>query len=297
MALVNVIIPAFNGTTRFLAEAIQSVLTQSFRNFELIIVDDASEDNTHACIPPNRLIRYYRREQNGGQATARNDGARLATGEFLAFLDQDDLWEKTFLEEAVTALHQHAEAALIHSDGYQVNEQNQILEYDKAMKHTKSICQILRSGHDTATSGSVIRKTCFETVGGYDETLTIWEDIDLAIRLSQGYTLIHLPKPLYRHRLHPRNISRDIPSERALYAREIFLKKHAPSCSPGSKAEKALLYDWAQYYSDKGKFYLLGGKTHEARVAFIQSLRHYPFSQRTILRLVRSFLPAFAKGR
>ncbi|MCZ6799594.1 MAG: glycosyltransferase [Nitrospirae bacterium] len=296
MANISAIIPVFNGTTRYLQEAIQSILSQTLDNWELIIVDDGSEDNTLACIPSHPKIRFYRREENGGQAAARNDGARLAIGEFLAFLDQDDLWEQTFLEETLTAFRQYPEAAVIHADGYQVNERNKILEYDMAMKYLNSITSILRGGHDTGTSASLIRKTCFESVGGYDETLAIWEDIDLGIRLSQHFKIIHLQKPLYRHRLYSRNVSRYIPSERALQARETFLKKHTPLCFPGSKAAKSLPYDWAQYHSDKGKFYLSGGKNREARVAFIQSLRLCPFSKKTILRLLRSFLPSLTKG-
>jgi GT2 family glycosyltransferase len=125
-----------------------------------------------------------RRAANGGQAAARNDGARRATGLFLAFLDQDDLWKPTFLEETVPILQDHANAAVVHCDGYQVNEVSEILEYDGAMKHTRSITQMLRGGHDVATSGSLFRKASFDAVGGYDDQLFLWEDIDLHSTVS-----------------------------------------------------------------------------------------------------------------
>jgi hypothetical protein len=93
---------------------------------------------------------------------------------YLAFLDQDDLWEPTFLEATLGILESAPQATLVHCDGYQVNERNEILEYDAAMKQQRSITQLLRGGHDAATSGSLFRKTCFDAVGGYDAALSIW---------------------------------------------------------------------------------------------------------------------------
>ncbi|MFM7841874.1 MAG: glycosyltransferase, partial [Nitrospira sp.] len=201
---------------------------------------------------------------NGGQAAARNSGAHLATGEFLAFLDQDDLWEPTFLKETLAVLQAHPKAALVHCDGYQVSEQNVTAEYDAAMKYPRSITQMLRGGHDAATSGTLFRKTCFDAVDGYDARLRIWEDIDLTIRLYQQYPLIHLPKPLYRHRLYGHNASRNIPLERALEGRLRFLERHGPSCPPRSALAGALARDWAHYYGDVGKFHLHAGRRDEA---------------------------------
>ena len=106
----------------------------------------------------------------------------------------------TFLEETCAAIMQNPDAAMVHADGYQVSEQNAILHYDAAMKWSPTITQLLRGGHDAATSGSLFRKTYFDALAGYDESLPIWEDIDLAIRLYQRYPLVHLAKPLYRHR-------------------------------------------------------------------------------------------------
>lgn len=145
MPLVTTIIPAYNGASRYLDQAIQSVLAQTCRDLELIVVDDASTDQTARVVLRYPQARYVRRATNGGQAAARNDGARRATGVFLAFLDQDDLWKPTFLEETVPILQCHANAAVVHCDGYQVNEAGEVLEYDGAMKHTRSITQMLRA--------------------------------------------------------------------------------------------------------------------------------------------------------
>lgn len=287
---ISVIIPAYNGVSRYLEHAIQSVLAQTYRNFEFIVVDDASTDDTAQMVLRFSQVRYFRRVENGLQAAARNDGARLATGEYLAFLDQDDLWEPTFLQETLAIATAHPEAAVIHVDGYQVNEQNAILEYDSGTKQMNSITSMLRGGHTVATSGSLFRKSCFDIVGGYDEQLSIWEDMDLAIRLYQRFPIVHLPKPLYRHRLYARNASRDIPSERALQSRQRFLEKYAPFCRSGTTEARALAIDWAHYFGDLGKYLLHTGRLEEARRAFWRSARHQPFSHKTLLRLLRSYL-------
>ena len=288
--LVSVVIPAYNGVSRYLEQAILSVLDKTVRDFELIVVDDASTDETGRLVARFPQVRYFRRTENGGQAAARNDGTRLAQGEFLVFLDQDDLWEPSFIEETLAALKARSEAALVHCDGYQVSEKNAVLEYDGAMKHTRSITQMLRGGHDVATSGSLFRKACFDAVGGYDAQLSIWEDIDLAIRLYQRFPFIHLPKPLYRHRLYGHNASRDIPSERALLGRRRFLEKHSPACQPGTAESRALALDWAHYYGDVGKFHLNRGRRSEARQALWKALRYQPFNRKAILRLLRSYI-------
>jgi glycosyltransferase involved in cell wall biosynthesis len=291
MPLVSAIIPAYNGVSRYLQQAIESVLAQRYQDVELIVVDDASTDETAGLVLRSPQAFYFRRAENGGQAASRNDGARHAKGEYLAFLDQDDLWEPSMLEETVALMQAEPDAAVVHCDGYQVSERNEILEYDGAMKHFATITQLLRGGHDVATSGSLFRKASFDAVGGYDQQLPIWEDIDLAIRLYQRFRLLHLPKPLYRHRLYSHNASRDIPSERMLLGRRRFLEKHGPSCRPGTPETRALTRDWASYYSDQGKHYMQQGNRAEARAAFRRSMKYVPFSRKTLLRLLRSSLP------
>ncbi|HEX3204507.1 MAG TPA: glycosyltransferase [Nitrospiraceae bacterium] len=289
MPHVTVVIPAYNGVRRYLAEAIQSVLAQSHRDVEIIVVDDASTDDTSGLVGkyPVRCVRHV---VNRGQAAARNEGARHAGSELLAFLDQDDLWEPTFLEETCAAIMQNPDAAMVHADGYQVSEQNAILHYDAAMKWSPTITQLLRGGHDAATSGSLFRKTCFDALAGYDESLPIWEDIDLAIRLYQRYPLVHLAKPLYRHRLYGHNASRDIPSERALFGRRRFLDKYSAACRAGTPEGRALRKDWARYYSDLGKYHMREGRMSEARRALRLSVKYVPLSPKAWLRMGRSFL-------
>ncbi len=113
---VSVIMAAYNGAAT-INEAAESVLAQSYPNLELIIVDDASTDNTLAELGRwGDRIRLLRQERNGGQAAARNAGLRASTGEFVSFLDQDDLYLPTRLETAVRFLQEHPAFGAVYTD-------------------------------------------------------------------------------------------------------------------------------------------------------------------------------------
>jgi len=292
---ISVVVPAFNGQSRYLTEAIQSILDQTYPDFELIIVDDASTDQTHDIIPSHPRITCFRRDQNGGQAAARNDGAKLAKGEFLAFLDQDDLWEPTFLEETLPILQAMADTSAVHTDGYYVNSKNEIIGYDRTIQRTDTVAVHLTKGHVLPTCGSLFRKTHFDRAKGYDEKMMVAEDCDLQIRLSQKSPLHHIPKPLYRHRVYKHNVSSTTPPEKSLAARKYLLEKHAPACQQEHHLKNLLESDWAMLHSDMGKYYLSQHQRKKARQCFRQSLRYSPFSRRTLLRYLRSFTPFLPK--
>ena len=141
MPRISVIIPTCNGRARFVDQALASVAAQTFQDFELIIVDDASADGTleyiQALIPqimaarPDTPIVYAQRATNGGEPVARNDGANRANGELLAFLDQDDLWEPTFLEETSRLLQRNEKYSGVHTDGRIINVKNDVVRYSK----------------------------------------------------------------------------------------------------------------------------------------------------------------------
>ena len=318
MPLVSVIIPTCNGRARFVDQALASVAAQTFRDFELIIVDDASTDGTlesiQAMMPqimaasPDGPIIYVQRAVNGGPSAARNDGAKRANGEFLAFLDQDDLWAPTFLEETSQRLQTMGEdTAALYVDGYCINANKDTMSYLKS-RETKiqykyhSITLPLSNGHMAPIQGSLLRKEAFEAIKGFDEHLRILEDSDFMIRLTQHYPVASIAKPLYSLRRYGRGYGGEgggsacmnTKSELAFASRKYYLEKHAPSCRQNPLLTKALQYEWAMLYSDMGKYHLSHNQRKTARSLFRQSLRSFPFSRRTWLRYLRSCLPSFS---
>ena len=107
--LVSIIMPSYN-TTSFIAESIQSVLAQSYKDWELIIVDDCSSDNTDQVVKPylsDERIKYYKNEKNSGAAVSRNRAIREAKGKWIAFLDSDDLWMPEKLQKQVSFMEKN----------------------------------------------------------------------------------------------------------------------------------------------------------------------------------------------
>lgn len=131
--LVSVIMPSWN-TGKFIAESIQSVIDQTYENWELIIVDDCSTDNTDEVVAEftDKRIRYFKNEKNSGAAISRNRALREARGEWIAFLDSDDLWSPNKLENQISFMNEH---------GYTLS----YTEYEKINEESKSL-QIYVSG-------------------------------------------------------------------------------------------------------------------------------------------------------
>ena len=191
MCRVSVIVPTHNRP-EWLAKAIASVLMQSWRDFELIVVNDDDVDVTGICERYSRHgLALYETEKNRGVSRARNIGAGFAKGEFLAFLDDDDAWDHRFLEIALKTIQDH-DIDLV-AAGFWRDYGNGVRKHrPSAMPPLKLELGVLRSGGDNLAgiSGSTImvRKSLFEQVTGFDERLPTGEDSDLVIRQVSQYS-------------------------------------------------------------------------------------------------------------
>ena len=183
-SLVSVVIPTYNRWP-MLGEAIESVLAQTVDGYELIVVDDGSTDET-----PEGLRDYGSRltvltQSQRGVAAARNSGARRASGEYLAFLDSDDLWHARKLQRQIAFMESSREVEICQTDeiwirnGVRVNPRN---------KHRKPSGDIFRVSLErclVSPSAVMMRRDLFERVGGFDESLSVCEDYDLWLRIAR----------------------------------------------------------------------------------------------------------------
>ena len=241
MPLISVIIPTHNGTTRFLDQALDSVFGQTYSDWELIIVDDASTDETTAYIQDrlrsyDRQVEYIQRSVNSGPSAARNDGARVATGTFLAFLDQDDLWHPTFLEETLAQLRDSTEnVGAVHTDRWDITAKGKRLRYTCGyslhFRYTR-IVPILCRGNRCMIQGMLVKRQAFECTTGFDEQLRTGEDADFLIRFHQQYTVKHIPKPLYSYRVRYGTSAHRLRAPLPVQQQNRFywLQKHAHLC-------------------------------------------------------------------
>jgi len=210
--LVTVIIPTYNRA-HFINEALNSVFAQIYRNFEIIVVDDGSTDETSSILNSLRergLIRYIFQEHQGVSA-ARNRGIAESKGKYIAFLDSDDLFEPEKLEIQVEYMLNHPEVGLVHS-GYTKfdNEGNNLGYRDTSWFSNRIYPQILLYWTTLIAINTVlVPKKVFDSVGRFDESLHIGEDLNMWRCIARKYPFGFINKSLARVRFHQGNTSGD----------------------------------------------------------------------------------------
>ena len=212
---ISVIMPTYNCGD-YICEAIDSILSQTYNNFELLIIDDGSTDNTEVLINSynNTKIKYYRIDPSGKPSIARNVGLTKATGEFILFCDADDLLPSATLQQKINFIQKFPEAALIFTDYLYFRgkeEEKDFEEYSYFQKNNNFIksfpCNLIAHTHGNFflfnknirqqlliklfihTSTVMVSKTAISTCGLFDETLTFGEDWDLWLRISDEYQI------------------------------------------------------------------------------------------------------------
>jgi glycosyltransferase involved in cell wall biosynthesis len=201
---VSVIIPTYNAMS-YLPSAIESVLRQTFSNFELIIVDDGSTDRTveWASGLTDARVKVILQD-NYGSARARNQGIAIADGEYIALLDADDVWESSKLEKQVRFLDENPEIGIVDTWTLLIEDSGQSTGKIVVSKATKDVWQQLVQFQPVCACDStpLIRRECFEIVGLFDENLLFLEDLDLWIRLASRFNFGVIKEPLVRYRQH-----------------------------------------------------------------------------------------------
>ncbi|HEY9832880.1 MAG TPA: glycosyltransferase [Stenomitos sp.] len=201
MPLISVIIPVYNGE-KTIRETIYSVLSQTLQNFELIVVNDGSKDSTVEIVegiqdPRLKLFSY----PNAGQAMSRNRGFSHAVGEYISFLDADDLWTPDKLEAQLKALQENPQADVAYSWTNYINESGQYLRQGSYVKVSGDVFKnLLVVNFLENGSNPLIRAKALTEVGGFDGAVTPAEDWDMWLRLAARYHFVAVPSPqiLYR---------------------------------------------------------------------------------------------------
>lgn len=195
MIETSVIIPTFNRLN-FLKEAIDSVLTQSYATLELLIVDDGSTDGTAEFVASlNDRVRTFN-QPNHGPSAARNFGIRQARGEFIAFLDSDDLWLPDKLKTQIDFMHRNPRAVVCYTDEIWIRKGVRVNPRKKHAKHSGWIFEKCLPLCIVSPSSVLMRRSFFDQVGFFDEGLGACEDYDLWLRASLYFPFYLLPEKL-----------------------------------------------------------------------------------------------------
>jgi len=217
--LVSIVITAYNSAG-YIARAIESVLIQNYRNFELIVVDDGSTDNTADIVRSftNEPIKYFFKE-NGGVASARNFGLKKSTGSFIVMLDSDDMMTPNYLAEHLKGFVQYPQADMVYCDEYLIDEQDQPIRVIHRPQYSDSqaiIADMFHSGWPVVHFKTCIKRSVFDKIGLYDERLIVAEDYDMMRRfIKQGLKMHRLPEALYLRRLRQESLSKTYDTAKA----------------------------------------------------------------------------------
>ncbi|OEU66617.1 MAG: hypothetical protein BBJ57_02480 [Desulfobacterales bacterium PC51MH44] len=207
---VSVIIPVYNGES-YIAEAIESALTQTYRNFEIIVVNDGSTDSSYEKIKPYLPFVKYIFQENQGVAAARNTAIKYSSGEFIAFLDQDDVWIAEKLELQVDYLLHNPDVGLVHSNMSYINEEGKLIEreFDFPSRIAGRCFGELFIKNKIAILTVFLRRDCLDRVGLFNVQFSGVDDYDLLLRVSRYYPVGYINQFLAGYRLHGSNTSRD----------------------------------------------------------------------------------------
>jgi len=243
--LVSVIIPTYNRAD-LVVQAVESVINQTYGRMEIIVVDDGSTDNTREVLEKYQEKINYIYQERSERCRARNKGFAHCRGDYMAFLDSDDLWLPTKIERQVEALNEKPDVGLVYTGVEFIDTHGNPYDGDLSWDAPKR--QVLYEDLMTnnivtgTTSSAMIRRTCFEKVGLFDESMNTCEDLDLYRRIARYYKFHKIDFPLVKFRIHPgntqhnasamakgweitiRKISRDTPPECEYYKNEAIIR-------------------------------------------------------------------------
>jgi len=288
--LVSVIIPTYNRAD-LLPRAIRSALTQTFKDFELIIVDDGSTDNTEALvkgfIKEDDRIRYIY-QKNQGESEARNTGLLNARGRYIAFLDSDDEWLPSKIEKQLNLFKKSIFGERLGFVGCNAY----VIKAQKSRNYGTSLVRKMPNYRGDVLEE--ILKFCFvfcpssvllkrEAIMGrkFDTKLRIGPDWDMWIRISQDYYFDFVDEPLFSYYLHGENIMSTTAASRLVGDHQYFLEKHRLLYKKYPKAHSIRL-------RNIGSMYLLNGDTRTARKYFVKAIKIAPWYPRSWVNLIVS---------
>ena len=306
---VSVIMPTHNCAA-FIVEAIESVLAQTYAEYEIIVVDDGSTDDTSTVLAPYRNKIRYLYQAKRGCAAARNAAIGEARGELIALLDADDIWFPNKLELQVEALRAHPDSALCFTD---------FLEFDMSGVTTHSrlntranarswferhwisksdvacgpMYKELLQANWIHTSSVIMRKTVLAEVGGYDEAFAAGEDYDLWLRIARTHPLVCVNRVLSGYRYRPQSLCGPMESRGMSYSQIIaqVLEKHLREKSIPSALRDLVAEKVGQCYWELGWSLFRQNRLADSRELLWRGFRHRPFHRLMWLYWCASFLP------
>jgi glycosyltransferase involved in cell wall biosynthesis len=301
MAQVSVVIPVFNDEAS-IAEAIESTQRQQFRPLEIIVVDDGSTDGTKGvvgrCFGPVPVWYYHKRNQ--GVGVARNLGASLANGDWIAFLDADDTWYANKLAVQCRYIAEHPEAAFVYSDVDLIDDSGNLLRprwasqefvYKRPNSRQRLSRQIFYGRPFPLPSTVLMKRALFQRSGGFNSAFCgkYHEDVEFFARLCQIEALHFIDQSLAQHRRHGMQTAASAQWDRRNWLTLLNCLWQLWQNSPRKQAK--LTWHYAKHYADLGKYALRSGDYVQARRFCRLAYCYRPLGAANLRHWVLTYLP------
>lgn len=255
MAIISVVIPAYNAE-KTIQETIESVLNQTFKDFEIIVINDGSTDSTLTLVSqindPRIQIYSY---QNSGAPKSRNRGFEHSKGLYIAFLDADDIWVNNKLELQLKALENNSQAAVAYSWTDYIDQSGKFLQSGTHLTFNDNVYpDLLVQNFLENGSNPLIRREAFANINGFDESLLAGQDWDLYIRLAAHYHFVAIPVVLVFYRFSSNSLSSDVlrQEKQCLAVLEKAFLQAPPSLQHLKKQSLAKLYKYLVCHAVQG---------------------------------------------
>jgi len=279
---VSVIIPTYNRA-HLIGRAIKSVLNQTYHDFELIVVDDGSKDNTEEVVKrfKDERIRYTRHDKNKGGGAARNTGIKIARGKFIAFLDSDDQWLPQKLEKQIVMFEKKSEKiGVIYTGLFFVNNVYKKICLWIPQKEGNISKDIIFKNYVGSLSTVIIRRECFEKCGLFDESLPACQDWDIYIRLAKRCHFTFIKEPLVWYCTDNNRITTDLKAR--VEGHKKILGKYFQDIKKSRKV-------YSKYLFTIGNFFCHLGQMRKGRLEFLRAIWTYPLELKFYLYFCISF--------
>jgi glycosyltransferase involved in cell wall biosynthesis len=289
--IVSVVIPAYNAE-KYIRESIDSVLTQTFKNYEIIVVDDGSTDSTGIIIQQSYPSVRYIFQKNGGPAKARNVGIKEARGEYIAFLDADDVWMPTKLEKQIHYFNQHPEISFVFTENSMFDEKGIIRhtlgKRERLLK--KDVVRNIFMSSYLATPTVMVQKKVFEEVGYFEENLIAAEDDNMWMRIAMKFKVALIDEPLTMVRITRSSLTYDFTNIiKGVISHLELLSKKYPDIE--SRLGHLINKKYSILFLSAGYDCFSRNEFRIAREEFKKSFKYWKFNIRAILYIGATYLP------
>ncbi|MFA6320559.1 MAG: glycosyltransferase [Candidatus Omnitrophota bacterium] len=288
MEKISVIIPAYNSA-KYLAEALDSVSAQTYPVFETIVVDDGSTDNTADIIKKYPVVCVS--QKNKGPAAARNAGLKIAKGDYIAFLDSDDMWSSDKTEKQMR-LFNDPSCVMVYSD--MSHSKDGVLIYKSYLKEKRygyvgsgRVYEDLLKENFIFTPTVIVKKDVFRKVGYFDENYKVCEDYKMWLGIARANSIGFLDEPLVMRRRHGGNITGD----KFLYISSGIKLFNELLESGNACTKRVVVSELNKRFFDMGYYYWSEKDMGMARENFLKAMRYPKNCVKSFLYVIASFLP------